>query len=103
MTVLFQATWKVSTGRLAETLAALPKGAKLIEKHGASTRSFAATIGGQPQSIVVIVECADLAAYATYSNSLNADPDWQKFLADHVLGTDPKVQLISTMLLTQVA
>ena len=103
MTVLLHATWKIRPGRLAETLAVLPGGATLIQKHGGASRSYVATIGGQPQSLVVTVECADLAAYAKYSDSLNADPDWQRFLADHVLGADAKVELLSTALLTQVA
>jgi NIPSNAP len=93
----------VNPGRLQDFLANIAAAKAIHERVGAKVRIWQATAAGtQAGSVAYVIEHDDLAAYARFTQQLQADADWQAFQANEILGRDPAATRTSFSLFSEI-
>ena len=80
MKVINTTQWKINGGHLPEFLAAAGEYKKLHERLGGHVRMWVPLAGGQPSTVLYVIEHADIAAYGAFMKKLSTDVDYQKSL-----------------------
>jgi len=75
---------------------------KIIERLGARVRVLNQVVGTNAPCTVFITETADWKAYGEFAAKLDADSQWQGFVAKFTSNRDPEADLIATGLSTEV-
>jgi len=78
MKVINTTQWKIHAGHLPEFLAAAGEYKKEHERLGAQVRMWVPLAGGQPNTVLYVIEHADIAAYGAFTKKLITDPQYQK-------------------------
>ena len=81
MTVATVTTWKAAPGKRDELLKLFKEAKAIHERLGGRVRMWAAGMAGPNfGTLTYVIEHADLAALATFSEKSLADPAWQKLV-----------------------
>jgi len=72
--------WKIHAGHLPDFLAAAGEYKKAHERLGAQVRMWVPLAGGQPSSVLYVIEHADIAAYGAFMKKLTTDAEYQKLV-----------------------
>ena len=103
MAVATVTTFQIRPGRNQEFMAQVAEARKLHERLGGRVRVWLATFAGpNAGQAIYVIEHADLAAYAGFSQKMEADPGWQAFAAK-VFSADPTGALVGQSFVTEVA
>ncbi len=78
----------VAPGRFDEFLKTASRLKKIRERAGAKVRYYR-TVAGAVPAVAVVVETAGWKAYGEYMAKLEADPEWQKFVAEVRVNREP--------------
>jgi hypothetical protein len=84
--------WRARPGRMEEFVAKVVESGAHVERLGGRSRPMQSMIGLHPLSMMVATTFADLDAYASYTDSLATDPEWQAFWAGAM--KDPTADLL---------
>ncbi|MBA3583775.1 MAG: hypothetical protein H0W36_04470 [Gemmatimonadetes bacterium] len=79
MAVASISTWRPRDGKLIEFMANLASAKKIHERMGAKVRVWQTLFGPQTQTVGYVIEHADWAAFAEFSQKLQTDTEWQEF------------------------
>ena len=102
MAVATVTTFQVRPGRNVEFMAQVAEGKKNHERLGGRVRVWMSTFAGpNAGQAIYVIEHKDLAAYASFSQKMEADPAWQAFVAKVFTG-DPTGTLVGQSLVTEV-
>jgi hypothetical protein len=94
--------FRINPGRNQEFNAQVAEAKKLQERLGGRVRVWQATAAGPNTGLVsYVIEHPDLAAFAAFSDKLNADSQWQAFVAK-VFTANPSGTLISAALVNEI-
>jgi|HubBroStandDraft_3_1064219.scaffolds.fasta_scaffold716862_1 hypothetical protein len=83
----------VAPGRFDEFLKRSIKLKKIRERACAKVRVYQTVTGGHP-AVAVIAETAGWKAHGEYMANLEADPEWQKFVAEIRSDRDPVATIV---------
>ncbi len=83
----------VTPGRFDEFLKRSSKLKKIRERAGAKVRYYQTVAGGHP-AVMVVAETAGWKAHGEYMAKLEADPEWQKFVAEIRADRDPVATIV---------
>ena len=83
----------VAPGRFDEFLKRSSKLKKIRERAGARVRYYQTVAGGHP-AVAVVAETAGWKAHGEYMAKLEADPEWQKFIAEIRSDRDPVATIV---------
>ena len=83
----------VAPGRFDEFLKRSSRLKKIRERAGARVRYYQTVAGGHP-AVLVVAETAGWKAYGEYMAKLEADPEWQKFVAEIRSDRDPVATIV---------
>jgi len=105
MKVINTTQWKIHQGHLPEFLAAAAEYKKEHERLGAHVRMWVPLAGGQPSTVLYVIEHADIAAYGAFMKKLNTDAQYQKALkaTQERQLVNPIAEMIASTLLTEPA
>jgi len=78
----------VAPGRFDEFLKAASRLKKIRERAGAKVR-YHRTVAGALPAVPVVVETGGWKAYGEYMAKLEADPEWQKYVAEVRANREP--------------
>ena len=96
--VVMATLFKVRNGKQAASLERIKRSKALTEKHGAKVR-FLQAITGDPSGLTVQAQYyPSLAAWGKAAKTLQADPEWQKFVAE-IQGEDASADFLRTSLI----
>ena len=84
---------QVAPGRFDEFLKRSSKLKKIRERAGARVRYYQTVAGGHP-AVLVVAETAGWKAHGEYMAKLEADPEWQKFVAEIRSDRDPVATIV---------
>lgn len=73
------AFWRARDGHLQEFLGNVASARKIHERLGAKVRVWQSTFGGQPMSLVYVIEHAGWEAFGKFGAKLESDAEWQNF------------------------
>jgi len=94
--------WRVNPGRNQEFLGLVGEAKKIHGRLGGRVRVWQAAVAGENSgNIGYVVEHDDLVAYANFTQKLQADPEWQAFLAKAFVA-NPTGTLLSTSLVNEL-
>ena len=103
MKVINTTQWKIHPGTLAEFLTVANEYKKAHERLGGRVRMWVPLAGGQPSSVLYVIEHDDIAAYGTFMKKLTLDADYQK-LAKATLErqrVNPLAEMIASTVLSE--
>ena len=83
----------VTPGRFDEFLKRASRVKKIRERAGAKVRYYRTVAGGHP-AVAVVAETAGWKAHGEYMAKLEADPEWQKFVAEMRSDRDPVATIV---------
>ena len=94
--------FRIRPGRNQEFNAQVAEAKKIQERLGGRVRVWQATAAGPNTGLVsYVVEHQNLAAFAGFSDKLQADSEWQAFVAK-VFTADPSGNIISAVLANEM-
>lgn len=103
MAAMTLTAWKVTPGKQQEFLATIAEAKAIHERLGGRVRVWLATgAGPNAGNIWYVIEHDDLAAYASFTQQLQADPEWQTCWAG-LQSADPCATLLGNSLATEFA
>ena len=103
MAVATVTRFQVNPGRNADFMALVAEAKKIHARLGATVRVWNATLAGADSGTVsYVIEHKDIAAYASFSDKLAADAEWQKFLPK-AFSANPTSRAVSAALITEAA
>jgi hypothetical protein len=95
--------FRIIQGKAQEFNANVAEAKKIQERLGGRVRVWQATLAGQNTGLVsYVVEHNDMAAFASFSEKIGADAEWQAFAARTLLGTNPTGTLLSAVLANEI-
>ncbi len=95
--------FQIVPGRNPEFMTNVAAGKKIHERLGGRVRVWAATAAGPNTGTVsYVIEHDDLAAFASFSDKLAADSEWQEFLAKTLQRADPAGTLLGASLVNEL-
>ena len=100
MAVATVTSWRVREGKLDGFLAHAAQGRKLLERHGGEVRVWQVQFGAQPGNVAVVVSHENMRVYGEFATKLQADEEWQQFLAE--IRTNPTADLVANSLISEV-
>lgn len=100
MAVATVTSWRVREGKLEGFIEHAAQGRKLLERHGGEVRVWQVQLGAQPGIVSVVVSHEDMRAYGEYAMKLQADEEWQRFLAE--IRANPAADLVANSLISEV-
>ncbi len=86
-------------GKLDVFIAGLGEVKKIAEGNGARVSFYKGVAGGAPNSILIVSEVDDWAAFAEVSAKISADPGWQAI--ERRLVDDPAAEILSNEIIEQ--
>ena len=96
--------WRPRPGRLSDFIKLAARADQLLRKFGATTRTLTNLVAGDAAgSITYVIECADMTAFGALQSRLQADAQWQAFLAEINSDPNPTADLAGSSLYTEVA
>ena len=100
MAIAAVATFEVLPGRIQEFQGTIQEARKHHERLGGSVRIWQATIAGEASNrTLYVIEHADMSAYAAFTDKVNADAEWLKFIQK--VQSNPSANWVSSSLLTE--
>ena len=103
MAVVQAFQFRIIQGKNQEFMANVAEARKIQEGLGGRVRVWQATAAGPNTGLVTYtIEHDDLAAFAAFSDKLQADSDWLAFAARTLGGTNPTGTLLSAILATEI-
>ncbi len=103
MAVAVVTQWQVVQGRRAQFITEAGEAKSIHERLGGRVRMYGATLAGTNTGIITyVIEFDDLAAYAAFSQKLQADKAWLTFVARTIGGADPSARAVSQSLLSEI-
>ena len=102
MAVATVTTFEIRPGRNEEFNKQVAEAKKLHERLGGRVRVWAATLAGpNAGQVIYVIEHNDLAAFASFSQKMQADSAWLAFAAK-VFTADPTGTMVGGSLVTEV-
>ncbi len=92
MAVVSVFSFRPLPGRLPEFLGLCSEAKKIHERLGARIRALQAGAGPRPGTITYITEFDDMVKYGEFAVKLNADQEFQAFMAK--MGADPAFEIV---------
>jgi hypothetical protein len=90
MAVIQVSQFRVVPGKFQEFTANVAKAKKIHERLGGQVRVWTALIAGPNSGLVsYVIEHKDMAGFATFSDKLAADSEWQQFVVNVLQRADP--------------
>ena len=71
--------WRPRDGKLQEFQTNVAKAKKIQERLGGKVRVWQSSFGGQPLSVVYVIEVGSWKAFGEFGEKIQTDPEWQKF------------------------
>jgi len=103
MAVATVTQWAVTPGKQEEFLPNVARAKKIHQRLGGQVRVLQNTFGGENTGrISYVIEHSDLAAFASFSQQMQADAEWQQLWASVNSGS-PAATMISNSLLAEPA
>ena len=103
MAVVQAIQFRIVQGKNQEFTANVAEAKKIQERLGGRVRVWQGTMAGPNTGLVTYtIEHDDLAAYASFTQKLQADSDWQAFAARTLGSANPTGNLISAALATEI-
>jgi putative AlgH/UPF0301 family transcriptional regulator len=95
--------WKIHEGHLPDFLAAAEEYKKQHERLGAQVRMWVPLAGGQANTVLYVIEHADIAAYGAFMKKLTTDADYQKLVkgTQQQLLVNPIAEMTASTLLSE--
>ncbi len=87
-------TFRPFTGRVPELLGSLSEAKRIHERLGARIRVLQAGAGPRPGTITTVLEFDDMVKYGEFTEKLNADQEWQAFVAK--VGANPPFEIVES-------
>ena len=78
MKVINTTQWKIHAGSLPEFLTSAGEYKKVHERLGGHVRMWVPLSGGQPGTVLYVIEHEDIAAYGAFMKKLTTDAENQK-------------------------
>jgi hypothetical protein len=95
--------WRPRPGRLGDFIKIAARADKILRNFGATTRTLSNVVAGdQAGSVTYVIECSDMNAFGALQSRMQADKEWQAFLADVNSDRNPTADLVGTSLYTEV-
>ena len=92
---------RVAPGRYDEFLKRSSKLKKIRERAGAKVRYYQTVAGALP-AIAVVAETGGWKAHGEYMAKLEADPEWQKFIAEIRSDRDPVATIVESRMSEEI-
>ena len=92
MGVIIATQWRAIHGKMEAFVGKVLESMPISERMGGLSRPVQSIVGAHPMSMMVATSFADLDAYGAYSDTANADAEWQAFWAGAM--SDPTADLI---------
>ena len=103
MAVTSLALWAIRPGKLAEFSANVATAKAIHTRLGGTVRVRQVMFGGpSSQQMAYSIEVPDMAAFATFSDKMAADPEWVKFWTTVGNNPDPSATLVQQSLAQDV-
>ncbi len=103
MAVVQAIQFRIHQGKNQEFMANVAEARKIQEGLGGRVRVWQATAAGTNTGLVTYtIEHDDLAAYAAFSDKLQADSAWQAFAAKTLLSANPTGNILSAALANEI-
>ncbi len=103
MAVVQAIQFRIVQGKTQEFMANVAEARKIQEGLGGRVRVWQAAIAGPNSGVVTYtIEHDDLAAFAAFTDKLQADSEWQAFAAKTMLSANPTGNLLSVALATEI-
>lgn len=97
-------SWRVRPGRLNDFMGIAVRADKILRRLGAATRTLNNVAAGKDAGTVVyVVECPDMNAFASLQNRMETDKEWQALLGEVNSDRNPTADLVESELYTEVA
>jgi hypothetical protein len=95
--------WKIHAGSLPEFLTAAGEYKKAHERLGGRVRMWVPLAGGQPSTVLYVIEHEDIGAYGAFMKKLNTDAEYQKLLKTTLerQRVNPTAEMIASTLLSE--
>lgn len=104
MAVTSLTLWAVRPGKAAEFAANAASAKAIHTRLGGTVRVHQILFGGpSSQQFAYSIEVADMTAFATFSDKMAADGEWQKFWTGIAAQPDPSATLVSQSLAQDVS
>ena len=103
MAVVQAIQFRIVQGKAQEFMANVAEARKMQEAMGGRVRVWQGTFAGPNSGVVTYtIEHDDLAAFAAFSDKLQADSAWQAFTAKTLLSANPTGTILSAALATEI-
>ena len=103
MAVVQAIQFRIIQGKNQEFMANVAEARKIQEGLGGRVRAWQATMAGPNSGIVTYtIEHDDLAAFAAFSDKLQADSDWLAFVARTLGSANPTGTFMSAVLANEI-
>src|ERR1035437_2178822 len=100
MAVLQSTVFRVRPGKAQQFMADVATAKKILERLGARVRVVNQVVGTNAPCTAFITESADWKAYGEFQAKVNADSEWQTFIAKIGANREPEADQIATGLST---
>lgn len=103
MAVATVTRFQINPGKGPDFMALVVEAKRIHERLGGKVRVWNATIAGPDSGTVsYVIEYTDMAAYASFTEKLTADAEWQKFVPK-AFSANPAGRALSAALITEAA
>ncbi|MEP6659423.1 MAG: hypothetical protein ABJD24_05860 [Acidimicrobiales bacterium] len=92
--------WRPRDGKLGEFMGNAAEAKKIHERLGGKVRVSQTLFGGQPMTVVYVIEHQDMTAFAKFSDKMSADTEWQKFWTSAM--ASPSADFLQSSLLQEI-
>lgn len=101
MTVATVTGFQINPGRNQDFMSLVAEAKKIHERLGGKVRVWTATAAGpNTGNVTYVIEYANLAGYAAFSEKLQADKEWQAFAAK-AFSANPTSRVLGMSLVTE--
>ncbi|MDP9238220.1 MAG: hypothetical protein M3P30_12635 [Chloroflexota bacterium] len=101
MAVATVVRFAINPGKNQEFMALAAEAKKIHERLGGKVRIWNATLAGPDSgNVSYVIEHANIAAYASFSDKMGADAEWLKFVPK-AFSANPAGRALSSVLITE--
>lgn len=101
MAVALVTQFQINPGRNLEFMSLVSEAKKVHERLGGKVRVWTASVAGpNTGNVSYVIEHANLAAYAAFTDKLLADTEWQAFVVK-AFSTNPTSRVLGSTLATE--
>ncbi|MGI9578226.1 MAG: NIPSNAP family protein [Microthrixaceae bacterium] len=102
MAVATVVQWKINPQQVAKFTEQVATAKGIHERLGGEVRVWTNMIGGEPQTVNYIIQHADMAAFAKFSDAMAADDEWQAFWLAALTSPDQTATMLGNALMQEM-